>query len=163
EAPPRPSGRRGRISERPQRTELTTLPLQSRPNASPFWIMLLLSLAGLEHSVISMGAHRLIEVHRPFILIVELLRRWQLLQPLRRKWRKNLPRKSKQALARRTKLLKLKLAPLHRHPRLSLPHRAMQSLTKRALSFISRLLQRQKFVLARSMTSSAGRSSRPSP
>src|SRR5467141_2166426 len=42
EAPPRPSGRRGRISERPQRPELTTLPLQSRPNASPFWIMLLL-------------------------------------------------------------------------------------------------------------------------
>src|SRR5258708_14648011 len=30
EAPPRPSGRRGRISERPQRPELTTLPLQSR-------------------------------------------------------------------------------------------------------------------------------------
>src|SRR6266446_6464480 len=63
EAPPRPSGRRGRISERPQRPELTTLPLQSRLNASPFWIMLLLSLASLEHSVISMGAHRLIEVH----------------------------------------------------------------------------------------------------
>jgi hypothetical protein len=37
EAPPRPSGRRGRISERPQRPELTTLPLQSRSNASPFW------------------------------------------------------------------------------------------------------------------------------
>jgi hypothetical protein len=36
EAPPRPSGRRGRISERRQRPELTTLPLQSRPNASPF-------------------------------------------------------------------------------------------------------------------------------
>src|SRR5258708_23565733 len=64
EAPPRPSSRRGRISERPQRPELTTLPLQSWPNASPFWIMLLLSLAVLEHSVISMGAHRLIEVHR---------------------------------------------------------------------------------------------------
>src|SRR5438445_12385481 len=62
EAPPRPSGRRGRISERPQRPELTTLPLRSRLNASPFWIMLLLSLASLEHSVISMGAHRLIEV-----------------------------------------------------------------------------------------------------
>src|SRR5260370_3040447 len=42
EAPPRPSGRRGRISERPPRPELTTLPLQSRPNASPFWIMVLL-------------------------------------------------------------------------------------------------------------------------
>src|SRR5258707_15737426 len=42
EAPPRPSGRRGRISERPQRPELTTLPLQSRLNAGPFWIMLFL-------------------------------------------------------------------------------------------------------------------------
>src|SRR5258708_28217515 len=52
EAPPRPSGRRGRISERRQRPELTTLPLQSRPNASPFWIMLLLSVGALEHGVI---------------------------------------------------------------------------------------------------------------
>ena len=52
EAPPRPSGRRGRISERPQRPELTTLPLQSRPNASPFWIMLLLSVSALEHGMI---------------------------------------------------------------------------------------------------------------
>src|SRR5213080_4723847 len=52
EAPPRPSGRRGRISERPQRPELTTLPLQSRPNASPFWITLLLSVGALEHGMI---------------------------------------------------------------------------------------------------------------
>src|SRR5207253_10533587 len=52
EAPPRPSGRRGRISERPQRPELTTLALQSRPNASPFWIMLLLSVGALEHRMI---------------------------------------------------------------------------------------------------------------
>jgi hypothetical protein len=52
EAPPRPSGQRGRISERPQRPELTTLPLQSRPNASPFWIMLLLSVGALEHAMI---------------------------------------------------------------------------------------------------------------
>src|SRR5436305_14559655 len=49
EAPPRPSGRRGRISERPQRPELKTLPLQSPPNASPFCIMLLLSVGALEH------------------------------------------------------------------------------------------------------------------
>jgi hypothetical protein len=48
EAPPRPSGRRGRISERPRRPELTTLPLQSRPNASPFWIILLLSVGALD-------------------------------------------------------------------------------------------------------------------
>jgi len=52
EAPPRQSGRRGRISERPQRPELTTLPLQWRPNASPFWIMLLLSVGALEHGMI---------------------------------------------------------------------------------------------------------------
>src|SRR5216684_7462114 len=52
EAPPRPSGRRGRISERRQRPELTTLPLQSRPNASAFWIMLLLSVRALEHGMI---------------------------------------------------------------------------------------------------------------
>src|SRR6266481_194248 len=52
EAPPRPSGRRGRNSERPQRPELTALPLQSRPNASPFWIMLLLSVGALEHGMI---------------------------------------------------------------------------------------------------------------
>src|SRR6266852_2835156 len=52
EAPPRPSGRRGRISERPQRPELTTLPLQSRPNASPFCVMLLLSVGALEHGMI---------------------------------------------------------------------------------------------------------------
>src|SRR5258708_19494789 len=52
EAPPRPSGRRGRISERPQRPELTTLPLQSRTNASPFWIMLLLSVGALEYGMI---------------------------------------------------------------------------------------------------------------
>jgi hypothetical protein len=31
------------ISEAPSAPELTTVPLQSQPNASPFWIMLLLS------------------------------------------------------------------------------------------------------------------------
>jgi hypothetical protein len=31
---------------------LTTLPLQSRPNASPFWIMLLLSVGALEYGMI---------------------------------------------------------------------------------------------------------------
>src|SRR5258708_5104152 len=36
----------------PQRPELTTLPLQSRPNASAFWIMLLLSVRALEHGMI---------------------------------------------------------------------------------------------------------------
>src|SRR5437868_2378975 len=62
EAPPRPSGRRGRISERPQRPELTTLPLQSRPNASPFWIMLLLNVGALEHEMIKHASrvHRLL-------------------------------------------------------------------------------------------------------
>src|SRR5258705_8849272 len=52
EAPPRPSGRRGRISERPQRPGLATLPLQSRPNASAFWVMLFLSVGALEHGMI---------------------------------------------------------------------------------------------------------------
>jgi hypothetical protein len=52
EAPPRPPGRRGRISERRQRPELTILPLQSRPNASSFWIILLLSVGALEHGMI---------------------------------------------------------------------------------------------------------------
>ena len=45
EAPPRPWSRRGRISERPWRLELTTVPLQSRLNASPFCIILLLNSA----------------------------------------------------------------------------------------------------------------------
>src|SRR5436190_19801117 len=52
-APPKPhlghqAGGAG-ISERPQRPELTTLPLQSRPNASPFWIMLFLLSAPSLH------------------------------------------------------------------------------------------------------------------
>ena len=44
--------RRGRISERPQHPELTIVPLRSRPNASPFWIMLLLNGAVLDHQMI---------------------------------------------------------------------------------------------------------------
>jgi hypothetical protein len=51
EAPPRLYSRRGRISER-MRSISTTLPLQSRPNASPFWIMLLLSLRPLDRALI---------------------------------------------------------------------------------------------------------------
>jgi hypothetical protein len=35
-----------------KRSGLTTVPLQSRPNASPFWIMLLLVWGGSEHGVI---------------------------------------------------------------------------------------------------------------
>src|SRR5881227_4021349 len=42
----------GQDIEAPQRPELTTPPLQSRPNASPFWIMLLLSVGALEHGMI---------------------------------------------------------------------------------------------------------------
>src|SRR5260370_28770829 len=61
EAPPRPSGRQGRISERPQRPETTTLPLQSRPNASSFWIMLLLSAGALEHGMIKQIARAALE------------------------------------------------------------------------------------------------------
>jgi hypothetical protein len=34
------------------RSGLTTVPLQSRPNASPFWIMLLLSSTAFEHGMI---------------------------------------------------------------------------------------------------------------
>jgi hypothetical protein len=52
EAPPRPSGQRGGIPERPQRPKFRTLPLQSQSKASPFWIMLLLSVGGLEHGTI---------------------------------------------------------------------------------------------------------------
>jgi hypothetical protein len=43
EAPPRPIGRRGRIPNRPRRLELATVPLWSRLDASPFWIIMLLS------------------------------------------------------------------------------------------------------------------------
>ena len=48
EAPPRPSGRRGRI---PKRNSLgtATVPLRSRGKASPFWIILLLVWANPEH------------------------------------------------------------------------------------------------------------------
>jgi hypothetical protein len=53
EAPPRPSGRRGRISERPQRPELTTVPLQSQPNASLFWIMSLLIIGRRDRTIIA--------------------------------------------------------------------------------------------------------------
>src|SRR5262245_60090687 len=52
EAPPRRGSRRGRISERPQRPGLGAVPLQSRSNASPFWIMLLLSFGIAEHGMI---------------------------------------------------------------------------------------------------------------
>jgi hypothetical protein len=34
------------------RSGLTTVPLQSRPNASPFWITLLLSSTAFEHGMI---------------------------------------------------------------------------------------------------------------
>src|SRR5262249_45954141 len=50
-APPRPCSRRGRIP-RASRPETVTLPLCSRTNASPFCIMLLLSLGVLEHGMI---------------------------------------------------------------------------------------------------------------
>jgi len=55
EAPPRRSSRRGRISERLWRPELPTVPLQSRANASPFWIMLLLVLWGPDYGMIRSG------------------------------------------------------------------------------------------------------------
>ena len=55
EAPPRPWSQRGRISERPWRPERVTVPLQSRPNASPFWIMLLLSSRDVEHEIIEIS------------------------------------------------------------------------------------------------------------
>src|SRR5262249_49581896 len=51
EAPLRPAGRRGRISERPRRPKLRTVPLQSQLNASPFWITLLLSFGALDHAM----------------------------------------------------------------------------------------------------------------
>src|SRR5262249_47734827 len=38
------------------RSGLTTVPLQSRPNASPFWIMLLLVLGRLDHGMIRLRA-----------------------------------------------------------------------------------------------------------
>src|SRR5260221_499428 len=41
-----------------KRSGLTTVPLQSRANASPFWIILLLSWGGSEHGMIS-PQHRL--------------------------------------------------------------------------------------------------------
>jgi hypothetical protein len=42
EAPPRRRSRRGRIPKRNQRSELDTVPLCLREEASPFWIILLL-------------------------------------------------------------------------------------------------------------------------
>ena len=55
-APSRPTSRRGRISERSRRPERPTLPLQSQPNASPFWIMLLLRLGATERKMILQSA-----------------------------------------------------------------------------------------------------------
>jgi hypothetical protein len=51
EAPPRPVGRRGRISECPRRPGLPSIPLKSRPNASTFWIMLLRGSAVFERGI----------------------------------------------------------------------------------------------------------------
>jgi hypothetical protein len=51
----RPWRRRGRISERASRSGLTTLPLQSRPNASPFCIMSLLGFGAFDHGMIGRG------------------------------------------------------------------------------------------------------------
>src|SRR5262249_39223027 len=54
-APPRPCSRRGRIPRARRAPGMVTLPLCSRTNASPFWIMLLLSLGVLEHGTIERG------------------------------------------------------------------------------------------------------------
>src|SRR5262249_53212528 len=54
-APPRPCSRRGRIPRARRAPGMVTLPLCSRTNASPFWIMLLLSLGVLEHGMIERG------------------------------------------------------------------------------------------------------------
>src|SRR5262245_53268412 len=49
EAPHQPSGQRGRISGRTLGAQVGTLPLQSRANASPFWITFLLRWGTSEH------------------------------------------------------------------------------------------------------------------
>src|SRR5262249_34091026 len=54
-APPRPCSRRGRIPRARRAPGTVTVPLCSRPNASPFWIMLLLVLGTTDHGIIVMG------------------------------------------------------------------------------------------------------------
>src|SRR5262249_55373820 len=51
-APPRPCSRRGRIPRARRAPGTVTLPLCLRPNASPFWIMLLLVLGKLDNGMI---------------------------------------------------------------------------------------------------------------
>jgi len=50
-SPPRPCSRRGRIPKR-LAFETVTVRLCSRPNASPFWIMLLLVWGRLDHAIV---------------------------------------------------------------------------------------------------------------
>jgi hypothetical protein len=52
EAPSRPPGRRAGSQDALGAPERPTLPVQSGPNASPFWIMLLLSSGPFEHGMI---------------------------------------------------------------------------------------------------------------
>src|SRR5262249_6374828 len=54
-APPRPCSRRGRIPEAHLVPGTVTVPLCSRTNASPFWIMLLLVWGRLGHAMIAAG------------------------------------------------------------------------------------------------------------
>jgi hypothetical protein len=51
-APPLPCSRRGRIPRRALVPGTVTVPLCSRTNASPFWIMLLLVWGGTDHAMI---------------------------------------------------------------------------------------------------------------
>src|SRR5262245_37108418 len=52
EAPRRPWSQRGRISGRTRCPSERQVPLQSRANASPFWIMFLLSSGTFEREII---------------------------------------------------------------------------------------------------------------
>jgi hypothetical protein len=56
EAPPRRRSRRGRIPKRSQHSELDTVPLSLREQASPFWIILLLVSGDPAYSRIKLAA-----------------------------------------------------------------------------------------------------------
>jgi len=47
------------------RSGLTTVPLQSRPNASPFWIMLLLSSTAFGHGMIETHEYCALAAYTP--------------------------------------------------------------------------------------------------
>src|SRR3981081_3260917 len=62
---PTSANRRGRIPGRSSGPNLTTVPLQSPTNASPFWIMLLLSSGADERRIIDQAARSVTDSEKP--------------------------------------------------------------------------------------------------